>query len=541
MRLWRFGKLSKSTSDERSSDTTSRELPLESSGATAESDYECLWVLVCVTFRQILPRINSYFCVNESGELALMALPDFAVSKTSARLMYEPGRTGVVLMQRILQGEDKSYLVPVTLTAKQASILGKVIGHFRKSEPSKGIRKHDWHEFVSEIRAQNHLYLGDRSCWHDIRRMKVVDNAGPKIPDEFQVDGCFVHGIPVFVYTDLGEERVQSRLDLQREIFVTRLVADNNIESVVNAIRNSPAWGNLDESDEFVHVINRAEVEIKLHMRSSPSFADIMLNSEMAEFIPGPPPDLRFTSKGEAMLRQTASRQIMSSVSNWGDPNIAQVALHVSRSRGQSPKDSLTAPSITVFRDELGIHALRATLFRSRGVSTSTTTESAEPLFLDAVPASQIPEISWEPIADEEPSEWWQTDTVAKKVLWLATYNLASHAIGDPEPLIYSVTPIGNDVIQVALLFDALEEGAPYAFAIIRDDFAITAIPVFPTGTYEVQSDGALVAKKALFLKNYCITRNGERIDLLETGQIMQFIEPIFSTVVSGKYRQHEI
>jgi len=56
-----------------------------------------------------------------------------------------------------------------------------------------------------------------------------------------------------------------------------------------------------------------------------------------------------------------------------------------------------------------------------------------------------------------------------------------------------------------------------------------------------VQSDGTLVAKKALFLKNYCITRNGERIDLLETGQITQFIEPIYSTVISGKHKQSEI
>lgn len=538
MRSWRFGKLRKAKSSECSSETPSHELPLESSGVIAESDHECLWVLLCVTYRQILPRLNSYFFVNERGELAIMVLPDLTVSRAFARLIYESDHTALVLVQRIVMGEDKSYMVPVRLTAKQASIVRKVVSHFRKGELSGGIEKHDWREFVSVIRAENSLLLADRSCWHGIDRIRVVDNADARTPDEIQADAGYRHGIPVFVYADLGEQRVLGRLELQREMFVARLIAEDNLESVVNAMANSPVWASLDRRDEFVHVINMAEVEAKLHMRSRPSFAEIMLSPEMSEFIPGPPPELRFTPKGEAVLRETGSRQIMSSVSNWGDPNIAQVALHVSRFGEQSPKDSLTAPSITIIRDELGIHSLRAKLFRSHGLSISSRTESAEPLCLDALAAAQIPETSWEPIADEEPSEWWQTDTVAKKVLWLATYNLASHAIGDPEQLIYSVTPIGNDVIQVALLFDALEEGAPYAFAVTRDDSAITAIPVFPTGTYELQVDGTLVAKKAIFLKNYCITRDGERIDLLQTGQIMQFIEPIYSAVVSGSYRQ---
>ena len=261
----------------------------------------------------------------------------------------------------------------------------------------------------------------------------------------------------------------------------------------------------------------------------------------MAEFIPGPPPELRFTPRGKEILKQTESRELISSISNWGDPNIAQVALHVSKFKGQSPKDSVTAPSITIFRDEMGIHALQAKLFRIPTASFSLGGENDSLVFLDALTASQIPEISWKSIGDEETSEWWQTDTIAKKVLWLATYNLASHSIGEPEEVIYLATPIGNDVIQVALLFDDLEEGAPYAFAIIRDDFAITAIPVFSTGTYEVRSDGALVTKKTVFLKNYCINRNGERIDLQSAGKIMQFIRPIYSTVISGECKEFEI
>jgi hypothetical protein len=348
---------------------------------------------------------------------------------------------------------------------------------------------------------------------------------------------------------------------LQREIFVSQQLARDNIESVRSTLRNSPAWGNLDENDEFMHVINRAEVEIKLYMKSWPSFADIMLNPEMAEVTPGPPSELKFTSKGKEILKQAGPRELKSSILNWGDPNIAHVALHVSKFKGQSPKDSVTAPSITIFRDKIGIHALRTKLFLSPRLQTiplisstpSSLEEDSSPLSsilnslvpnalnLDTVPASQVPEIGWKPIAEDMAYEWWQTDTIAKKVLRLATYNLASHLVGEPEEVIYSVTPIGNDVIQVALLFDNLEEGAPYAFAIIKDDFAIKAVPVFPTGTYERQSDGALVSKKLVRLKNYCITRNGERIDFPSGGEIMAFIQPIYSMVVSGKYKAPEI
>lgn len=49
------------------------------------------------------------------------------------------------------------------------------------------------------------------------------------------------------------------------------------------------------------------------------------------------------------------------------------------------------------------------------------------------------------------------------------------------------------------------------------------------------------MTKKLVRLKNYCITRNGERIDLQSAGQITQFIRPIYSLVISGKYKEPEI
>lgn len=511
-----------------------------STGAEVEnSDYEHLWVLVCVTFNQVLPGTDLYLCVNEHGEVALIALPDLVVSVTLGEIWREQPHPGVVLIRRIQQGKDNSCLAPAIFTDKQSSIMQAITSASNSGKLEEGLKKYNWQKILLEVTTNSSSYL-TAEYQHKINRINILDIVGPEEPDDSQRISGHEREIPVFLYAAPDMERKLSRQELQREMGVRLLLCEDNINSVRNTLRTSP-WGHLQENDAFVHVINRAEVEIKLYMKSWPSFADIMLNPEMAEFIPGPPPELRFTPRGKEILKQTESRELISSISNWGDPNIAQVALHVSKFKGQSPKDSVTAPSITIFRDEMGIHALQAKLFRIPTASFSLGGENDSLVFLDALTASQIPEISWKSIGDEETSEWWQTDTIAKKVLWLATYNLASHSIGEPEEVIYLATPIGNDVIQVALLFDDLEEGAPYAFAIIRDDFAITAIPVFSTGTYEVRSDGALVTKKTVFLKNYCINRNGERIDLQSAGKIMQFIRPIYSTVISGECKEFEI
>jgi hypothetical protein len=504
-------------------------------------DYKCLWILVCVTFNQVLPGTDLYLCVNEHGEVALIALPDLMVSVTLGKIICEQPHPSVVLIQQIQQGKDKSYLAPAIFTDKQASIGTVITSAFNRGKLAGGLKKHNWQKIVPEVVANNSSYLNNTRYQQRINRINILDNTSTTEPDDSQRIPGYDREIPVFLYTRPDIERKLSRQELQRELTVRQLLCEQNIDSVRNTLRMSPVWGHLQENDVFVHVINRVEIEVKLHMKAWPSFADILLNPEMAEFNPGTPPEIKFTPKGKEILKQTESRELIFSISTWEEPNIAQVALHVNKFKGQSPKDSVTTPSLIIFKDEIGIHVLRSQLFRVRTASFSLGGETDLPVFLDTLPASQIPEISWKPIDEETTTEWWQTDTITKKVLWLATYNLASHAVGDPEEAIYSVTPIENDVIQVALLLDNLEEGAPYAFAIIRDDFAIKAIPVFPTGTYEVQPDGALVTKKLVRLKNYCITRKGERIDLRSAGQTMQFIRPIYSLVISGKYKEPEI
>lgn len=501
-------------------------------------DRKCLWIPICATFYQVLPRTDLHLCINEHGELALIALPEHPVSTTWGKIC-EHLYKGVALKQRLENDKDESFLAPLVYTEEQKHKWEEVASSWNSGKLFHTLKRNDWHKIVLEIKEKNITYLNNSSYWQRINRFKFLDKSNAEDPDQFQTLPDYTCQIPIFLYTEQDTNVETSRLKLQREMFARQLLSENNIDAVRNALKTSPSWSHINENDAFVHVINRVETELKLNSRAfEPSFSDIMLNPEMSEFIPGPPPVLKLTPKGLEASGQAKSHQELGfSISNWGEPDIAHVALHIKRFESQSPKESVTSPAITVFRDEMGIHTLQSRLFSCRTSSFSLGVKTGSPVNIDSLLASQIPEINWKLKSGNATSEWWAVDKTAKKVLWLAARNLTSHVVGNPEEVIYSVTPIGKDVIQVAIVFDNLEEGVPYAFAIIKDEHEIIAVPVFTTGTYESLSDGALITKGMVVCKNYCITRAGERIDMLSSGRMMQFIKPIYTTVISGKYK----
>lgn len=541
MKLWGFGKLSKDKSDDSFPKTIEPELPSVSGGVISESDYESLWMLLCVTFSQILPRTDLYLCLNERGVLALLALPDLMVSMTLGKSSKHP-RRGAVLIQQIQQGKDKSYLSPITYTDKQFSGLSGISSIFNRGELRQWLKKYNWQKIMPEVKANNFAYLNDASYRQEVNRIKVLENASPRDPDDFQTLPGYDSKIPIFLYTEPHSQIEINRERLHREIFLRKYLSDNRIEELKKNVTTLRPAGNLRDNETMAYVISRVEAALLLSSSvARPPFADIMLDPEMTEFDDSLS-KLIFTPKGiQASEEKMKSWEEKSgfSIVNWQEPDIAHIALHVTQFNGQPLKESVTSPAITIFRDEMGIHALKSWLFRINAMSFSLGIQTSEPVLLDKIPTPQIPEINWKPFSEEVTLEWWQTDAIAKKILWLATYNLASHLIGKPEELVCSVTPIGNNVIQIAMLFDNLEAGAPYAFAIERDDLAIQAIPVFQAGTYEFASDGALIARKSVFLKNYTITRKGERIQSWE--QVVQFIKPIYSTVINGEYKEPKV
>jgi len=498
--------------------------------------HEKPWLLVCVTFNQILPGTDLYLCVNGRGEIGLMALPDIIVSRALGQVQKESPNSNIVLIQNIQDDKDSSYLIPSEITEKQDYIKEEVRSAFNNRQLEKILKKSNWRQIISEVIVNNYSYLSNDVYKQPISRIHVLDIPDPKQPDDNQRFPGYKYDIPVFLYSEPEVERKLNRQELVREMVVRQSLCDANFDYAKNCVMQSPTWTNMNENAPFIHVINRVEIELKLFMRARPSFADIFLDPEMSELIPGPPTNIKFTQKGQELYTKTQTRELMFSLSNWGDPNIAQVVLHVIEGERKSPKDSVTAPSIIIYKDEMGIHALPTKLFRVDEASLSIEGQSESPVFLDAIPASGIPEIDWKSIGDDSMLDWWQTDVIVKKILWLTAYNLASHSVENPEELIYSVTPIGNNCVQVALLFENIEIGAPYGFGIIKDENKTTAIPIYQSGIYYIQSDGTRVAKDNLLIKNYCITAGGERIDLHNSGQLIHFIKPIYSTIMSGGY-----
>lgn len=541
MKFWGFGKHSKNKSDDSLPKKIEPKLPSVSGGVISESDYECLWILLCRTFSQVLPRTDLNLCLNEHGELAFLALPDLMVSMTLGKVSKHP-RPGIVLVQQIQQGKDRSYLSPIIYTDKQLSGLGGVSSIYNKGELRQWLKKYNRQKIMSEVKANNFAYLNNASYRQEVSRIRVLENASPRDSDDFQTLPGYDSKIPVFLYTEPHNQIEMSRERLHREIFLRKYLSDNRIEEVRKNVKTLRPAGNLQDNETMAYVISRVEAELQLNSSAArPPFVEIMLDPEMTEFDDSLS-KLIFTSKGtKASEEKIKSWDVKTgfSILNWQEPDIAHIALHIMQFNGQSLKESATSPATTIFRDGMGIHALQSWLFHISTISFSLGVQTSETVFLDKIPTPQIPEINWKPIFEEVASEWWQTDAIAKKVLWLATYNLALHLIGKPEEVVCSVTPIGSDVIQIAMLFDNFEAGAPYAFAIVRDDLAVKAIPVFQMGTFEFEADGTLVARKPVFLKNYTITKKGERIQSSE--QVVQFIGPVYSTVINGKYKEPKV
>lgn len=99
MKLWKFGKYNKK-------DTKNYITSLEPNRVNTEllkTDFRCIWLLVCTTFNQILPKINLYLCVNEHGEIAQIALPDLVVSMTWGKIVYEYPNTRVIFFNKLIK------------------------------------------------------------------------------------------------------------------------------------------------------------------------------------------------------------------------------------------------------------------------------------------------------------------------------------------------------------------------------------------------------------------------------------------------------
>jgi hypothetical protein len=81
--------------------------------------------------------------------------------------------------------------------------------------------------------------------------------------------------------------------------------------------------------------------------------------------------------------------------------------------------------------------------------------------------------------------------------------HLCSHLTEYEAEVIFSVTPLGENAVQVSPAIAQLESGAPYAYLITQDENEITCMPVFTSDTFTYSDDGrSIVTNKQIFLND---------------------------------------
>lgn len=528
--FWESNEQKKQQQQEQPIETTRREQK-----DYTQSSYECFWLPFTTAMKEVFPRYDSILCINEHGELAILELPESLISIARAKVVYEHANTDVAFIQHISHGKDESFLVPVIYTQKQVAKLDSLHSSFTRGNLKRELEKGSWPGLVSEVRTSSLPYQHQSSLLQPLKRAHVIGNEDPTKPDGLAVlEGCD-NKIPVFIYTSPDEELELDMEQLHREMVVRGMLSQQLLKLIEDTVRKMPDAGDWHKDKGFMQVISRVEAELELNSEAArPPMAELLLNPQNTQLILEPEVTLKLTAEGERARQYLRERPLQSgfSISDWGDPNIAQVVLRVGERENMTSPQSVTSPAITIIKDELGIHTLPAYLFTvCTGIFDIGHTPDKTG-WLDEVPASEIPEIQWQPATGDIPQVWWQVDTIARKILWLVTRNLYSHLVPEPLELTCSVTPIGEDAIQVAVVEGSREVGTPYAFAVMRGDLGVSGIPIFPTGTIKYHPDGSAEIELAL-LKNYTITREGER---KQTKDLFTLLDrPIYSLVVSAK------
>ena len=249
------------------------------------------------------------------------------------------------------------------------SLLSGASSAYDKNALGQWLKKHNTQIVISEAKAQNYKYLNDGDNHQRVSRIRILDNTSPRDADDVHTLPGFEGDIPVFLYTEPDTQIDMSRERLHREVFLCKYMSNNKIEDVRKNVNTLRPAGNLQDNDTMAHVISRVETELQLNAPAArPPFADIMLDPEMTQFDDSLS-KLIFTPKGIRTSEEKMKSWVEKtgfSMTNWQEPDIVHIALHITQFNGQSLKESVTSPASTVFKDQMGVHALQSYLFRTR-------------------------------------------------------------------------------------------------------------------------------------------------------------------------------
>lgn len=490
---------------------------------------EYFWLVLIGTFGQILPRIDLNLCLNQNGQIGLIAIPDMAISKTSAKLRTPPVKgmmAGFALINRFEQEKESSYIIPIDISAKQQAKLEKIIRGFREHKLGHALKSENWNKLVSGIRANNVRYLQDVAYKEEVKRICITDNLSPEEPDDFQRYPGFEGKVPVYLYTSSNKPLSFSREQLNRELAVRQTFFDGCFEDVYKKI--SQDNDRLAEDIPLIHTIARVEAELWMDYdrQKMPSKTNICLDPALTEFTLEPSPTFIATLRGSELGKTIEDEKMGFSIRSWNEPNIVQITRHIYRENA-TDKETAVSPAITIFRDEMGLHTLPTEIIRINTEVFSVGKTAKEPSCIDELEFAQIPELRLQLQSDLSTEKWWQKDTIARKIVWLVANYFAMRTVKEPDYLLFSVTPILDDAIQILPAFEELEDGLPYAYVVIKHASVVDAWPVFA---------GWTLRKGHFAGKYYCISRDGKRMNA--PFEIRQFIKPVYSAVVSHQYEK---
>jgi len=431
----------------------------------AQSTHECLWFPLATTLKETIPRHDSIICVNEESEIACVVLPEVLISRALAEREQRKG-THFCLVQRIEHNKDSSYLSPVIINEKQSAIWSNLVLDLNKKRLDQALHNTQWADFVADVRANSTMYLNNPSFHHPLRRIEVKDRSNLLESDDETPSNSHDGIDPVFLYTSVDNEITYSRAQLRRELAARSTVADRSLDIIQNEAIGSMVHGKTWLEQDCIQALSRAEAELLLNTRYN--ILDPEIHEALLEIRTGSEPDQFFK------------------FTQWGEPNIVQILLYCGEKA-----NIIASPTITIINDEIGVHALPTYLFYLSTDLFSEGTTLGEIRLLDDMPASEIPEISWEPTMGDVPQAWWNIDKIAKKVLWLAVRNLCSHRIEQTVDVICSVIPIGDSAVQVAIAENDRDNPlAPYAFLSTSSATEVNATPILTSSSIIISPGG---------------------------------------------------
>jgi hypothetical protein len=513
-------------------------------------DINKVWFPFFLVMPEFMPRHHSYLAFNNLGKLRILILPDsytsVAKGKLASKLRQQPESKSsyfdVAFVNEINSNDDASYLVPIMFSQDQVNFLADKF--ISCSSPDKlssklinAMKDNSIKNLTGDVLTSNADNFKEPQLSQRLRRIRFDSDYRPTNPDDTAHPFAgYNEDVPVFIYTFRDDGPSVNKDRFHRELAIRRAIETDNRTAIAKTINQLPKAESWAKRSYLLQTICKVEAELTLiHSLLWKSLGPIMLNPAFYQYeFPDTFRPLPEGTEAVNRLGHLWDEQTAFATTNWGEPNIIQLIGNVGDPSNWGTRKGMISPAITIFNDKFGIHTALTHLFVYQRI-VGKQGERTKTIHSDDLETSQIPEIEWIPLGIIQPKSWWSRDIIAKKLIWLSVMHLCSHLTEYEAEVIFSVTPLGENAVQVSPAIAQLESGAPYAYLITQDENEITCMPVFTSDTFTYSDDGrSIVTNKQIFLKHYTITKDGIR---KRDNSIHYSTAPVYVPVMTEEYK----